>query len=165
MSYNNLTEDQKRQFAKNLVQRRISYETWHRHGEIAEEKDILLIADRPGPGAPKTDDYHHTPFYAKTYSGGWLNSQLTINHVPETRLFWENSADRHGVERDPIILAVREWKHVFALGNNAAKWLEKHGVTNFVKVLHPQAHKRFHSQKAYDLVQHLMILNKLPTWS
>lgn len=165
-NYNSLSEDQKRTFAKNLVQRRISYETWHRHGEIAESKDILLIADQPGPGAPKDDAYHHTPFYAKTYSGGWLNACLVEACIPETRLFWENSADRHGVSRDPKILAVKDWHRVIALGNNASDWIVKNSQSLriaegglLMKVFHPQAHKRWNSKSPYPLIAELQILH------
>jgi hypothetical protein len=165
MSFNTLTEDQKRLFAGNCVKRRLAYETWWKQGRIGEEKDILLIADRPGPGAPQTDDYHHTPFYAKTASGGWVNALLVKHEIPETRLFWENSADRHGEEMPDTILHLHEWKHVFALGNNAAAWLTKNGVTNFCKVLHPQAHKRFASKTPYELIQQLQILHRLPLWT
>lgn len=161
-NWNKLSEDQKRQFAKNLVQRRISYETWHRHGEIAAAKDILLIADRPGPGAPNTDNYHHTPFYAKTYSGGWLNANLVEGCIPETRLFWENSANRHGEPMGPQILSVRQWTKIFALGNNAETWLKKNGITEYTKCLHPQAHKRWHSKKPYNLIEELNVLHMAP---
>lgn len=163
-NWNILTEAQKREFARNLVQRRREYEAWHCHRFLNENKDILLIADQPGPGAPKTDDYHHTPFYAKTYSGGWLNSLLVEAGIHETRLFWENSADRHGVPRDPLILKFVKWEHVFVLGNNAEKWLTKNiselrGISSYEKFLHPQAHKRWNSKQPYGLIDRLKELS------
>ena len=167
--WNHLTEDQKRQFARNLVQRRASYETWHKFGEIAVAKDILLIADRPGPGAPDTDNYHHTPFYAKTHSGGWLNANLVEACIPETRLFWENSANRHGQPMDPRILSIRPWRKIFMLGNNAETWIRKNlehvslaHDGDMKKVLHPQAHKRWNSKAPYDLIAELQILHMAP---
>lgn len=156
MSYNTLDEDQKREFARILVARRKAYEAWTYRRQIDEQRDILLIADRPGPGAPKTDQYHHTPFYAKTYSGGWLNEQFVLAGLKEDRLLWENSADRHGTWRHPEILHVKPWKRVIALGNNAALWLTRNGVTDFVKVMHPQAHRRFFSKEEYPLIRYLL---------
>lgn len=155
-NWNILTEAQKREFAGNLVERRKAYEAWQHRRFLDEKKDILLIADQPGPGAPKTDNYHHTPFYAKTYSGGWLNALLVEAEIRETRLFWENSADRHGVPRDPLILTARRWSHILALGGNATKWLKKNGVENFWRFDHPQFHKRWKSKEGlYPLISNL----------
>lgn len=163
-TWNSITEQQKRQFAGNLVERRRAYEAWQHHQFLDEKRDILLIADRPGPGAPKDDAYHHTPFYAKTYSGGWLNALLVEANIPETRLFWENSADRHGTPRDPLILRARSWTQVFALGNNAYDWIQKHRTllndeTPIRKVMHPQAHKRWNSKEPYSLIIELTNLH------
>lgn len=151
-SWSTLSNEDQRVFARNLIERRRAYELWNYQGVIDETKDILLIADRPGPGAPKDDKYHHTPFYAKTHSGGWLNAELVLAGINENRLFWENSADRHGKARDPRILTVHPWLQIFALGNNAANWLKRNTSQSFTQVLHPQAHKRFHFSEQYALI-------------
>ena len=156
-NYKELSEDQKRQFARNMVQRRKAYERWLKDEEIDAHKDILLVGDRPGPKAPQTDDYHNTPFYSKTYSGGWLNTTLTVANIPEDRLFWVNAYTWDNKETDSKILRC-SWKHIFALGNNASNWCNKHGYAH-LKVMHPQAHRRWNSKAPYDLIAHLLILH------
>lgn len=162
MSYSKLPEQQKRQFAKNLVARRRAYELWTRQQIIAGSKDILLVGDQPGPGAPQTDDYHHTPFYANKNSGGWISAALVLAEISEDRLLWVNSRTWDGKPTDSLVLHLDRWISIFALGNNAAKWLTTNGRTDFIKVLHPQAHKRFHAQTPYDLLAHLQILHAVP---
>ena len=154
MNYNALQEQQKRKFAQNLVRRRIAFETWTRHGQIAEEKDVLLVADRPGPKAPQTDAYHHTPFYSKIHSGGWLNALFVEAEIEETRLMWSNSATWDNKPESTKILE-REWKHIIALGGNAEKYIRKAGITNFQKLDHPQYAKRWKSGEPYLLISTL----------
>lgn len=153
-NFNNLDERQKRKFAQNCVRRRTSFEAWTRHCQIAEAKDILIIADRPGPKAPQTDDYHHTPFYSKLHSGGWLNASFVLAEIEETRLMWVNSATWDNKPEGDSILK-REWKHIIALGGNAEKYLKKNGVTNFWKFDHPQYAKRWKSSEPYLFVSTL----------
>lgn len=158
MNYKDLSETEKRQFARNLVQRRASFETWTHHRELAEAKKILLVADRPGPKAPQTDNFHHTPFYANIHSGGWLNSLLLKADISETSLFWTNSATWDGKPGDTDILKVRGghgWTTIIALGGNAEKFLMKNGVIVFHKFDHPQFHKRWKSKEPYPLIEFL----------
>jgi len=140
--WNNLDNEGQRTFARNCVQRRASFETWTRFREIAEAKDILLVADRPGPKAPQTDAFHHTPFYSKIHSGGFLNAELVKAGISEVRLFWTNMATWDNKPGDTDILTARPWKYVIALGGNAAKFLDKNGVA-YTRFDHPQYHKRF----------------------
>ena len=158
MSYKNLTESQQRQFARLLVARRNTYVGWL-HTEILEDrKDILIVGDRPGPKAPDDEDYHNTPFYSKTYSGGWLTAQMVLHGITEDRLLWINSATKRGVPTDQSVLTAQRWSTVIALGNNAAKWLTKNDCADFIKCDHPQFHRRFKSAEPYPLIE---LLSKL----
>ncbi len=152
-----------RKFAQNCVRRRAAYESWVTHRQLAEAKDILIIADRPGPKAPQQDNYHHTPFYSKLHSGGWLNAYLVDEGIEETRLMWVNSATWDNKPESTDILTAKDWSWVFCLGLNAQKWFTKHGVTDPSKVydlVHPQFHKRFVGSHNYPLVERLKdILN------
>ena len=156
--WKHLNNAEQRKFAKNCVERRSAYEAWTHQRVIKQSKDILIVADRPGPKAPQTDAYHHTPFYSKLHSGGWLNSLLVEAKIPETRLFWSNMATWDNKPGDIEILTARPWKHVAALGNNAAKFLKKNNVA-FTKFDHPQYHKRWKSDEAYQFIQWLGRMN------
>ena len=152
-----------RKFAQNCVRRRSAYETWVHQRDLAQAKDILIIADRPGPKAPQQDDYHHTPFYSKIHSGGWLNAYLVDECIEETRLMWVNSATWDNKEESTDILHIRDWTYVFCIGLNAQKWFAKNR-SNFdsrlYELVHPQYHKRFVGSHGYPLVEHLKsILN------
>lgn len=142
----------------NLDLRLKANESWIIDKIISTNKDILLVGDRSGPKAPQTDLYHHTPFFGLTYSGGWLNKLLVNYDIPEDRLFWFNSASWDNKTSSSEILSVKEWPYVFALGNNAATWLSKNKVKH-IKVLHPQAHKRFNSSEKYLLMEKLAELH------
>ena len=152
MSFASLTEIQKRQFARNCVQRKMAFTSWVNSKSIQPEKTVLIVGDRPGPKAPQTDDYHHTPFYSKKWSGGWLNKQLVLAGIDETHLMWINSATWDGVPTNPDILTAKKWNIVIALGNNAAKWLSSNGV-GYSKIDHPQAHRRFKTKEEYPLLR------------
>lgn len=162
MSYAALTEADKRKFAKRLVMRRSAYLEWLRDGYLDEWRDILIVGDRPGPQAPDdTESYHHTPFYSKYHSGGWLNEQLVLNDIAEDRLMWINSANKAGLPFQPDILKARKWTAVIALGNNAYDWVRIHGVIEAIKVSHPQYHKRFKAAERYVLLDTLEGLTKV----
>ena len=154
MSFNKLSNEDQRTFARLCSERKAAYIYWTRIGKVPEGKDILIVGDRPGPKAHQGDDHHHTPFYSKLYSGGWLNAQLTLAGISERRLMWVNSATWDGKPTDPAILTAVEWKHIVALGNNASKWLTKNECQHW-KADHPQAHKRFKSSEPYPLIDFL----------
>ena len=156
-SFKNLTEDGKRQFARNCTDRRAAFEMWTRRKKMPPGKDILIVADRPGPKAPQTDDYHHTPFYSKLHSGGFINAALVEAGITEDRLFWTNMATWDNRPGDTEVLFVQPWQHVIALGGNAAKFLTKNNVS-FTRFDHPQYHKRFVGGE-YPLIPHLISLS------
>jgi hypothetical protein len=158
MSFKSLTEDQQRAFARLCVERRKGFETWTKKRRVLAGKDVLIVADRPGPKAPQTDDFHQTPFYAKIHSGGFLNAQFILNGITEDRLAWVNSATWDGNPTEPDILTAVSWTHILALGGNADKWLRKNGVTKFQRFDHPQFHKRFKSTEPYPLIEFLTSL-------
>ena len=155
MSFNKLTEEQKRRFAKLCGERRKAYERWLTTGFISKTKTILLVGDRPGPKAPQQDDYHHTPFYSKKYSGGWLNAQLVLNGITEEKLLWVNSATWDGKPTEPGTLLNHDWKSIIALGKNAQKWCFEIGFNHPATFDHPQYHKRFKSNERYLLLDWL----------
>ncbi len=121
---------------------------------------VILVGDRPGPGALKLPaNHHHTPFYSTKNSSLWLNRNLVEAGVDESKLFWINAYDVHGKPAHGSHLSM--WKsvsHVFLLGGNAVKWYMKeaqHLVPIFVEVehfFHPQAWKRFKSKEEYPLI-------------
>lgn len=115
---------------------------------------ILLIGDRPGPSAPQSNSYHHTPFYSVKHCSGWLNLQLEINSVPESDLLWINSADYDGTPTNLSLLENCYSNEVIALGHNAARWFSSYGKP-FIKLDHPQYWKRFKSKEAYPLIDYL----------
>jgi hypothetical protein len=156
MSYNLLSESQKRRFAASCVARRKAYERWISTGEIDNSKTILIVGDRPGPKAPQRNDYHHTPFHGKKYSGGWLNTQLVLNGIIEDELIWVNSATWDGQPTTPGSLLTHDWNHVIALGKNAHKWCLEVGFKHPATFDHPQFHKRFKSGQRYALLDWLL---------
>lgn len=161
--WKHLNNQGQRKFAQNCVRRRAAYETWVHHRDLAEAKDILIIADRPGPKAPQQDNFHHTPFYSKIHSGGWLNAYLVDEGIEETRLMWVNSATWDNQEGSIDILHLRDWKHVMCLGLNAQKFFKKNCSAFSSEehyFTHPQFHKRFVGSHDYPLIQRLkQILN------
>ena len=152
IGYNYLTEEQKRIFAKNLVLRRLAYVRFCNTGEIDSSKRILIIGDRPGPGAKNFDEavHHNTPFYSKTFCSGWMNSLLVLNGISEDKLLWINSASFSGVETNSAILD-KSWHKIIALGNNASNWCKKHDKDH-IKINHPQYQKRFKINEPYCLI-------------
>lgn len=153
MSWNSLDNDQQRVFAKLCTTRRAAYEKWNKRGVLDSAKDILIIADRPGPKAPQTDNFHHTPFYSKIHSGGFINAQMVLAGITEDRLMWTNSATWDNKVGDVKLLAHREWSHVICLGGNAKKFALKNGIANPTVFDHPQYHKRFKSKEPYPFIE------------
>jgi len=119
---------------------------------------ILIVGDRPGPSAPKEPGYHHTPFYSTKHCSGWLNAALHVEGISETNLVWINSVDEKGQETDHRLVERLEPESIIALGGNAASWVMKHGLLNFIKVTHPQFHKRFKNSERYELLDLLATL-------
>ena len=119
---------------------------------------VLIVGDRPGPGAPKEEGYHHTPFYSLKNCSGWLNVLLEEAGIPEERLVWLNAADEKGRPTKSCLPRALDPLAIIALGGNAAKWLEREcGVTTFTKVDHPQFHKRFKYGQPYPLIRLLKL--------
>lgn len=160
VGYNYLTETQKRQFARNLVQRRAGYEQFQKTNIINDSKKILVVGDRPGPGAKDfSSDHHNTPFYAKTYCSGWMNALLVEAEVPEEPLLWINSASYEGEPTKTAFFKTRSFETIIALGNNASAWLSKAGMFHEI-FSHPQYHKRFKNGEQYALIPRLQELTK-----
>ena len=111
---------------------------------------VLIVGDRPGPAAPKTSTYHHTPFYSVKHCSGWLNEQLATTGICEADLVWLNSADWQGIDYPAEILQRISVTEIVALGGNAAKWLSA-AKQDFHRVDHPQFHKRFKNKHTYPL--------------
>lgn len=121
-------------------------------GRYGHFDGVLLVGDKPGPSAPQDPGYHHTPFYSTKHCSGWLNALLHVEGIPEEALVWVNSADKDGNPTDPKIVKKLNPDLIVALGGNAEKWLKKNGIQGYVKVDHPQAHKRFKNAKPYPLM-------------
>lgn len=155
MSWGTLNFDQQCQFTRICNDRRRAFEKWTKTRAIDNQKDTLIVADRPGPKAPQNDDYHHTPFHSKNGSGGWLNEQLALYGISEDTLMWVNSATWDGKKTSSDILTAHNWKYVIALGVNASKWLSENSVKH-EKFDHPQAHRRFKSKTVYPFILHLL---------
>ena len=165
MSYTKLSPREQQRYAHNLVLRRNRYLANVVHYNPARgclnPGAIVLVGDRPGPGAPKDPTYHHTPFYSTKNSSAWLNIQLLRENIPEEQLLWINAYDKDGVPNDPTILLNLKPGAIIALGGNAAKWLK--GVCGldarqFAETYHPQYWKRFRSGERYPLIDLLKAL-------
>ena len=113
---------------------------------------VLIVGDRPGPSAPKEPGYHHTPFYSTKHCSGWLNAVLHVEGISETNLVWINAADEKGQDTSFDLVERLHPEAIVALGGNAEKWLKKNGCTCFIKVTHPQYHKRFKNSERYELL-------------
>jgi hypothetical protein len=151
-----------RKLAHRLVERRHDFEQLKHGKPLIGPERVVIIGDRPGPGAPKTPRYHHTPFYSLKNCSGWLNVLLEEAGIPEERLCWINAADENGKSTDPAVLGRVRVQRIIALGGNAAKWLEREcGITDFVRVDHPQYHKRFRYSQPYPLIEQLRSLLSL----
>lgn len=149
ISWNRLSTEDKQSVQKMLDVRAERYLQLSGSQRITTK--FLLVGDRPGPSAPQTDDYHHTPFYSTKYCSGWLNSALFLEGIDENNLLWVNSADWRGYPTNSSILEHVVADQIIALGGAAAAWCKKAGVS-FVSVHHPQFHKRFKAAERYALL-------------
>lgn len=146
---------------KQLRTRMIKYIYAMRRGYHGDIK-FVIIGDRPGPGRPTEQNYHHTPFYSTKNSSLWLNKQLVENNVDEDSLLWFNAELADGSALDPIHIqdTLRYQPTYIVLGGKAEAWFKKAapGVP-YKKVYHPQFAKRFKSKEPYELLE---ILKALP---
>ena len=154
VSYRNLRPNDHAAIAARLEVRK------QRYLDVVEGKtvstDFLLIGDKPGPSAPTTPGYHHTPFYSTKHCSGWLNAYLHIEQIPEERLLWINAYDRLGNPTASDVAKRAQAETVIALGHLAAKWAKSVGLTQhsrFIQVPHHQWHKRFMNKEPYDLIE------------
>lgn len=155
VSYPKLTPEQKRSVEGRLEIRRIKHNHVILNEKASTSRDILIVGDKPGPSAPKDPGYHHTPFYSTKHCSGWLNALLEVEGIPEDRLIWINSADKDGVPTFfPIVELLIKPATIICLGGNAEKWIKNAcGYHRYVKVDHPQYHKRFKNKEPYPLIQ------------
>jgi len=159
VSYAALSEQEKRQVTKNLVLRRKLYARNALRLISArgcpDKNRVVIVGDRPGPGAPTDPSYHHTPFYSTKHCSGWLNALLLKEGIPEERLLWLNAFDKDGNPTSAEQLTRLCPAAIVALGGNAAKWLTSAvGLRSdqFVETYHPQYWKRFRSKERYPLL-------------
>lgn len=158
-SYSKLTSLEQEIVKKNLEIRRKRFErlVLKRGAFNAEFKQpsAVIVGDRPGPAAPLDPSYHHTPFYSIKHCSGWLNTLLFLEGIDENELSWVNAYDKDGTPTDPAIvedLSNDFTPRIIALGGNAEKWLKKNGFPVWIKVDHPQYHKRFKNKQNYQLI-------------
>jgi hypothetical protein len=162
VSYARLPEDSKRAVAKRLVLRRQRYAKFL-EGKLRGKGSVLIVGDRPGPGAPTTPGYHHTPFYSIKHCSGWLNALLEVEGIDESRLVWINSANKDGDEADFALVKKLKPMTIVALGGNAKKWLYKGFAASGLEtpcwsVYHPQYWKRFKNSYQYNLIPVLKLI-------
>lgn len=120
-------------------------------------KVTLLVGDRPNNGV-HGDLKHKLPFFS-LHSGGcsqWLAQQLEDAGVPESELYWVNSADARGVDTDAAFLRELRPKRIIAMGDYAQRWVSTYlpaGMESLCHgVAHPQYHKRFKHGQTYPLL-------------
>jgi len=153
-AFDKLEHRVQRQIVTLLQERKRSYRNAEKRIYCGDVR-VVLIADTPGPGRPTIPGYHHTPFYSTKNSSLWLNRQLAEAGIDEKHLLWFNSTLADGSSLDPVYLKDLETMDpvIVALGGNAEKWLLKVADrTDYLKVHHPQAWKRFHSSEEYPLI-------------
>lgn len=162
-SFSKLTLQQKEGVEANLEIRRKRFEHLVlKKGNFTKEfpqPRVTIVGDRPGPSAPTDPNYHHTPFYSTKHCSGWLNSLLFLEGIDENTLSWVNAYDRNGNATDISIvddLANTCEPSIIALGANAEKWLVKNGYANYLRVDHPQYHKRFKSKQYYPFIRGIL---------
>ena len=148
MSFKNLDRSSKLAVLKALKLRKSRFCSLLKGEQISTK--VLIVGDRPGPTAPKTSSFHHTPFYSIKNCSGWLNQQLVAKGISESDLIWLNAADWEGTATSHGLLDKIQTAKIIALGANAAKWLSK-ANRQFIRVDHPQFHKRFKSKENYPL--------------
>jgi hypothetical protein len=156
MSFKKLSKEDKDSFVLRCLERESDTLCWSSFKELSDSKTILIVGDKPGPRATDiSSDHSGTPFIGQTHSGGYINSELVLAKIPEEPLMWCNSATQNSMPTDPLILKIRKWKHVVALGNNAAEWLIQNNISTFMKFHHPQYWFRFGKGEPYALIEFL----------
>ena len=161
MRFDTLNQKARDGILKLMETRRNRYEHFVLQGKSPSKKfpapEVLVVGDRPGPSAPLEPDYHHTPFYSVKHCSGWLNELLWEWGTDENKLLWLNAYDKDG-KPTPVELLKRNkpsdedsFPRIIALGGNAERWLKKMGYTHYLKVDHPQYHKRFKNKEQYFL--------------
>lgn len=148
MAFKKLNRSSKLEILRSLKLRKTRFCAIVQGQEVSAK--VLIVGDRPGPAAPKTSTYHHTPFYSVKHCSGWLNERLVAEGIAERDLVWLNSAAWQGNDYALDILDRVSVNSIVALGGNAARWLSR-ANKQFVKVDHPQFHKRFKSKLNYPL--------------
>ena len=154
---------------QNLEIRRKRYEHFVlRRGKFSEEfpaPEAIILGDRPGPSAPTDPSYHHTPFYSTKHCSGWLNALLFLEGFDENELVWVNAFNVDGspTHNDVVENLLTKFSpQIIALGGNAEKWLKQNNYPLYVKVDHPQYHKRFKNKQPYPFVTELRSFVKEP---
>lgn len=129
----------------------------HVLGIGAQRPAVVLVGDRPQPGAARWAAELGWPFISGLYSGcsSWLAEQLELGGIPEEQLMWMNARYQSGTYDYARLeeLALRQNKEgvaVIALGKHAAFALKVVGVKH-EEVHHPQHWKRFHHHEPYYL--------------
>jgi len=118
---------------------------------------VLIVSGRPGGGQTAPSEANRTPF-SGLHRGGcsiWLADRLEAAGVPEDALYWANAADAAGRETDPSFVGALSPRKVIALGENAAAWCLRAGVTA-AEVPHPQYWRRFRRHEPYPLIEELL---------
>lgn len=109
----------------------------------------LLVGDRVSQyGWPDL------PFvsFKKYGCSAWLAERLEAWGVGEDKLYWLNA-----FEQTPEALGWGDApKKIVTLGNNAAQWAERAGLT-YMQAVHPQAHKRFHYNEDYESLKEALL--------
>jgi len=171
--FSELPKVKRRNIARRLIARRKTFVNLmngtYNYSDLSGR--ILLVGDKPGPGAPADPNFHHTPFYSTIYSSGWLNYLLGEYRIDEDRLIWLNASSIRWVDGDfmdvmlgapPLIeeryeidghfINIIDPTHIITLGNLAEAWVKKNTDRPYIKQAHPQYWKRFKSKEEYPLL-------------
>lgn len=111
---------------------------------------FLLVGDKT-----KLEEQRNIPFSSNKGCSAWLAEMLENSGISERDLYWTNAHTWEGSEIYPSYISELQPKGIFALGNNASKYLKKHGFEH-EKVPHPQYWKRFHHNKPYPLTSKIL---------
>ena len=117
---------------------------------------ILLVGEQ----AAKPDRCENQrPFCSTKGCSGWLNNQLDILSIPESRLFWVNALNNDGTAINAVELVDKlRPMAIVSLGKVAERILSEQGIWWARTMSHPQHWKRFHHNEPYPLIQ---LLNEL----
>lgn len=123
----------------------------------AQRPAVVLVGDRPQPGAPRWAAELGWPFISGLGTGcsSWLAEQLELGGIPEELLLWINARLSSGEPDDGRLSVLYKQQQetgvpVIALGKHAAKALEHYSIVH-EEVHHPQHWKRFHHREPYYL--------------